>query len=139
VSERPVIVDTGPLVAFLFENEARHAWATEQFKTLPSSFLTCEPVLTEAFHILRHSREGGRQFFQLLQRGVLKVDFELMNEKSGLEKLIEKYHDLPMSLADACLVRMAEQYDTAAVFTLDRDFKIYRKRSRIPIPVIMPE
>lgn len=137
--ERLVIVDTGPLVAFLVENEPRHTWVVEQFKLLPAPFLTCEAVLTETFHLLSHAPGGGRHFFQLLARGVLRVDFELMAETRTLEKLIHKYRDLPMSLADACLVRMMELRPAAAVFTLDTDFKIYRKHGREPIPVVMPE
>ncbi|HMD54537.1 MAG TPA: PIN domain-containing protein [Phycisphaerae bacterium] len=137
--ERPVIADTGPLVAFLVDSEPRHLWAVEQFKSLPAPFLTCEPVLTETFHLLSHTRGGRQRFFELLERGVLKVDFELIAEAEALEKLIHKYQDLPMSLADACLVRMAEQHPTAIVFTLDKDFKIYRKHGRQPISVVIPE
>jgi predicted nucleic acid-binding protein len=131
-------MDTGPLVAFLVEGEPRHDWAVEQFKSLPAPFWTCEPVLTEAFHLLSRAREGPRRFFQLLTRGVLKVDFGLIAEAAALEKLIRKYQDLPMSLADACLVRMAERYPSALVLTLDRHFEIYRKHGRQPIAAVMP-
>jgi uncharacterized protein len=138
VPERSIITDTGPLVAFLMESEPRHGWAIEQFKSLPAPFLTCEPVLTEAFHFLSRAREGPRRFFQLLTRGVLKVDFNLMAEAGALEKLIRKYQDLPMSLADACLVRLAERHPAALVLTMDRHFEIYRKHGRQPIKAVMP-
>ena len=137
--ERPIIIDTGPLVAFLMGSESRHDWAVEQFKSLPAPFLTCEPVLTEAYHLLSRVREGPRQFFQLLTRGVVKVDFALMAEAGALERLIRKYQDLPMSLADACLVRLAERHPSAMVLTLDRHFSIYRKHGRQPIVAIMPQ
>jgi predicted nucleic acid-binding protein len=139
VPERPVIADTGPLVAFLVEREPRHAWAVEQFKSLPTPFFTCEPVLTETFHLLRHAREGSARFFDLLDRGLFVVDFDLMTETKSLERLIRKHEDLPMSLADACLVRMAETRPNAIVLTLDRHFKIYRKNGRQAIPAIMPD
>jgi predicted nucleic acid-binding protein len=139
VPERPVIIDTGPLVAFLLKSEPRHTWAVEQFKSLPAPFLTCEPVLTEAFHLLSRAKEGPRQFFQLLTRGVLKIDFGLMAEAEALDGLVRKYHDLPMSLADACLVRMTERRPTAVVLTLDRHFKIYRKHGRQPIALMIPD
>jgi len=138
VPERPIIADTGPLVAFLVEAEPRHAWAVEQFKLLPVPLLTCEPVLTEAFHLLTRAREGPRQFFRVLERGILRVDFRLVSDAQALDALIHKYQDLPMSLADACLVRMAERHPTAVVFTLDRHFKIYRKHGRRPIATVMP-
>lgn len=137
-AERPVIADTGPLVAFLLEKEPRHGWAVEQFKLLPAPFFTCEPVLTEAFHLLRRAREGPQRFFDLLARGVLAVDFRLAAESKPLEQLVRKYQDLPMSLADACLVRMAEKHPKALVLTLDRHFTIYRKHGRQPIAAVMP-
>jgi predicted nucleic acid-binding protein len=70
---------------------------------------------------------------------VLKIEVNLLSETSALEKLIRKYHDLPMSLADACLVRLAERHPSAMMLTLDRHFKIYRKHGRQPIALSMPE
>ncbi len=137
--ERQVIADTGPLVAFLVKREPRHAWAVEQFKALPAPFHTCEPVLTEAFHLLSHAPNGAERLFELLDRGLFVVHFNLIAETARLEKLIRKYRDLPMSLADACLVRMAEKHPSAAVLTLDSHFKIYRKHGRQPLNTIMPE
>jgi predicted nucleic acid-binding protein len=138
VPERPVIVDTGPLVAYLMRNEPRHAWAVEQFKVLPAPFLTCEPVLTEVFHLLSRARQGPQQFFELLMRGLFTVDFALTTEAAALEKLVRKYQNVPMSLADACLVRMAEAHPSAIVLTLDQRFSIYRKHGRQPIAALMP-
>lgn len=136
--ERPVIVDTGPLVAFLVQREPRHQWVVEKFKLLPAPFFTCEPVLTEAFHLLGKVPQGAQKLFDLLERGLLTINFKLMDEVVALERLIRKYHDVPMSLADASLVRMAELYPTAVLFTLDGHFKIYRKHGRQPIKVLSP-
>ena len=136
--DQVVIVDTGPLVAFLMEQEPRHAWAVEQFKLLPAPFLTCEAVLTEAFHFLRRGRDGIVQFFELLHRGVVAVDFDLVQERAAVKKLVERYQDLPMSLADACLVRMAEMIDHGVVLTLDSHFTVYRKHRRRIISTILP-
>lgn len=136
--ERPVIADTGPLVAYLVEREPRHDWAVEQFRSSPSPLLTCEPVLTEAFFLLRHTRNGAGRFFDLLDCGTLRIDFDLIAEARALHGLIRKYQDLPMSLADACLVRMAEILPTAVILTLDSHFAIYRKHGRQPLNVEMP-
>jgi predicted nucleic acid-binding protein len=133
-----VIVDAGPLVAFLAQNEAHHAWAREKFSVLPAPFLTCEPVLTEVLFLVSRRPEGPRRFFDFLDSGLLKVDFRVLDEKAVLRKLIQKYGDLPMSLADACLVRLAELHPGAAVFTLDAHFRLYRKHGRQQIPTIMP-
>jgi predicted nucleic acid-binding protein len=138
VPERRVLVDAGPLVAFLDEREAHHAWVVEQFRSLAPPLLTCEPVLAEAFHLVARLRNGSRRFFELLGTGVLSVEFAVMAEREALARLVRRYADLPMSLADACLVRMAELSAGSSVFTLDRRFRIYRKHGRQLIPTIMP-
>ena len=134
-----VIVDTGPLVAFLVEPDSHHAWAVERFHELPAPFLTCEPVLTETFYLVSRLHNGPRRIFELLGSGLLNVEFGVLAEREALRKLIYKYADLPMPLADACVVRMTEQIDGAVVFTTDNDFRAYRKNGRQLIPLITPE
>ena len=109
-----------------------------RFRELPAPLLTCEPVLTEAFFLVAQHRDGPRRLFELLGSGVIQVRFPVMGEHEALWKLIQKYRDLPMSLADACLVRMAELQPESRVFTLDAHFRVYRKHGRQLIPVIMP-
>jgi uncharacterized protein len=133
-----VLLDTGPLVAFLRDSETSHDWAVAKFKELPSPYLTCEPVLTETFFLVSRHSGGARRFFDLLGSGLLEIDFSVLRERQALWKLIHKYEDLPMSLADACLVRLAELNPGASVFTLDTHFHAYRKNGRQQIPVVMP-
>lgn len=133
-----VIVDTGPLVAFLVADDRHHSWAVARFRELPAPFLTCEPVLTETFHLLSRLTDGPERFFELVGSGLVVVDFGLMAEREALKKLVRKYSDLPMSLADACVVRMAELYRGARVFTVDSDFGVYRQSGRRQIATIMP-
>jgi predicted nucleic acid-binding protein len=138
VTETPVIVDTGPLVAFLVRDDAHHRWSADRFRELPAPFLTCEAVLTEAFHLVRRLPGGTARLFELLETGSIRVAFDLMDERRPLSRLMDKYADVPMSLADACVVRMAERVERASVLTLDRHFTLYRKHGRQPIPAIMP-
>ena len=137
MSRSGVIVDTGPLVAFLRESEDSHEWVAEKFAELPAPFLTCEPVMAEVFFLVARQPTGPRRFFDLLGSGLLKVDFSLAEERESLWKLIQKYEDIPMSLADASLVRLAELHPGSSVFTLDSHFRVYRKNGRQQIPVIM--
>jgi len=103
-----VLVDAGPLVAFLRQSEAEHEWALAKFKELRAPYLTCEPVLAEAFFLVSVHPVGVRRFFDLLNSGLLEIDFSVLREREALWKLIHKYEDLSMSLADACIVRLAE-------------------------------
>jgi predicted nucleic acid-binding protein len=133
-----VIVDTGPLVALLVRTDDHHRWAVDRLRELAPPFLTCEPVLAEVAHLVRRVRHGVERFVDLLLSDLLRVDFAVMAERAHLGRLLRKYADRPMSLADACLVRLAELHDSAAVLTIDEDFSVYRKHGRREIPVIAP-
>ncbi len=80
-----------------------------------------------------------RRVFEFLAAGLLVVRFSILEEHKYLAKLVAKYQDLPMSLADACLVRMAELTPDATVLTLNRHFHTYRLHGRQRIPTLMPE
>lgn len=134
----PVIVDAGPLVAFLVKRDRHHNWVRGQFGRLAVPLISCEPVLAEAAHLVR--RAGGTLdfIFEAMRRGQLSCPFRLEKEADAVQRLLTRYRDLPVSLADACLVRMAELYDGSPVLTLDRDFSVYRKNGRQVIPLIAP-
>lgn len=135
----PVLLDTGPLVTFLAADSAHHTWVCEQWKRLPAPLLTCEPVLTEAAFLLKREGQETDPLFELLERGVLKVGLEIEDQLADLRTLMSRYRDRPMSLADACLVRLSELHRASTVFTLDSDFRIYRRHGNKVIPVLMPE
>jgi len=132
------IVDTGPIVALLSDSDRWHGWAKEQFAVLRAPLATCESVLAEAGYLLGGGSRTIEGLFGLLERSVLKVEFRLGAEHRALRALMRRYADVPMSLADACLVRMSELSDDASVLTLDSDFRIYRRLGRRTIPLIAP-
>ena len=134
-----VILDTGPLVALLDASDSAHDWTIRQFRQLTGPLLTCEPVLTEAMYLLRSLRPAQEKILEWIERGVLLCPFVLSAESARVRALWRKYADVPMSLADACLVCMSERHDDHRICTLDSDFAIYRKRGREPIPLIIPE
>lgn len=135
---RPIILDTGPLVALLNGRDTHHEWAKAQFACLKPPLITCEPVLSEACFLLRRLPGAPRAVLQLLDRGVLEVPFRLAAESQVLAALMHRYASVPMALADACLVRMAEQHSDSAVMTLDNDFLVYRIHGRKVVPTVMP-
>lgn len=135
---RHMLVDTGPLVALLDRRDKFHDWATAQLAGREAPLWTCEPVLTEAVHLLRHIH-GEQALLELVRRGLVTTQFRLDDEVARVAKLMARYDNVPMSLADACLVRMAEQHADSSIMTLDSDFRIYRKHGRQVIATIMPE
>jgi predicted nucleic acid-binding protein len=132
------IVDTGPLVAFLDRAEQHHRWVVEQVEELDPPLLVCEPVLAEAMYLLARFPRAQDALFELLENGALSIAFRIEEHIPALLKLHQKYRDRPMSLADACIVRMAEIYERHAVLTLDSDFTVYRKHGRDALALIYP-
>lgn len=132
------LLDTGALLAYLDASDRWHGWVCQQWRSLRPPLLTCEPVLTEAVFLLRSHRLNVDPVWELLRREILEIDFDLKQEFSTIAVLMRRYASLPMDLADACLVRMAEKRRDVRVFTLDRDFRIYRRHGRQVIPLIFP-
>ncbi len=133
-----ILLDTGPLVAFLNQTDAYHVWAKTQLSLIAQPMLTCEAVITEACYLLRAQKEGPAAILQCLQRGLITIEFAVTEEAKAVQALMARYANLPMSFADACLVRMAEQIGDSVILTLDSDFQVYRKHSRQVIPLMMP-
>jgi predicted nucleic acid-binding protein len=132
-----VLVDASYLVGLLSRREAHHAWAATQSANLPPPWSTCEPVLSEAFHLL--GTRGSPALRNLLLRGALRPAFDLGDQLEPVLRLMHKYANVPMSLADACLVRMSETLSDSLILTLDTDFRVYRRHSRQVVPCVMPD
>jgi len=136
--KKHVLMDTGPLVASLNRRDRYHRWAKARLSELEPPISTCEPVLAEACFLLRDSPGGAAAILALVDRGVLLVDFQVTPHARSLARLMAKYADVRMSLADACLVRMTELDGSRAVMTLDGGFLAYRRQGRQVIPLITP-
>lgn len=136
---KPIIFDSGVLVALIDKREQFHLWATEQAQNLTPPFITCEAVITETCFLLRNVHKGKDAVLSMIEDEILQIDFSLSNEISEIKSLMNKYENVPMALADACLVRMSELVDNSVVFTLDSDFHIYRKNGKHKISLIIPE
>lgn len=134
-----VLLDTGPLVGFLTDGSEHHDWVCEQWKRLRPPMITCEPVLTEAAFLLKREGADPDAIFALLERKILQIGLNLEDELADVRALMRRYRGRPMSLADACLVRMAEMHVRATIFTFDKDFRIYRRHGTKSLDVLMPQ
>lgn len=133
---RKNIVDAGVVVAFLTD-EQHHAWARDQFKRF-DSFETCEAALAEVCARLEYEGVDQTVAIRLVSEGVLKLTFDAASNIGRILALMEKYQDLPMDFADACLVTMSEEEKDSLVVTLDKDFSVYRRHGRQTVPVLAP-
>jgi len=132
-----VLVDAGFIIALLSRRDVHHEWSVSQAAERTPPWSTCEAALSEAFHLLR--ARGTHPLQELLRRDALRLNFDLAGQLDPVLALMNKYADVPMSLADACLVRMTEMIPDAVILTTDADFRVYRRHGRQVVPCVMPD
>lgn len=130
------LVDAGFLIALLSRRDRHHRWAAAQSPRLAPPWKTCDAALSEAFHLL--GPHGQLGLIALLRRRAVVPAFDFGDEIDRVLALMHKYADVPMSLADACLVRMSEVLADPVLLTTDADFRIYRRHNRQVVPCITP-
>jgi len=136
-----VLVDAGPLVALLDQGDPEHEDVIAAFKTIRDPLVTVWPAFTEAMYLLRGSWRGQKALWSRLETDALSLAPLDGRDAPRMRELMEKYRDLPMDLADAALVRVAERESLTHIFTLDRKhFSIYRpsRRQRFSIVPLRP-
>ncbi|MEX0852886.1 MAG: PIN domain-containing protein [Bauldia sp.] len=130
------VVDSGFLVALLSTRDSHNAWAVDQAGRFVTPWHTCEAVLSETFHVL--PQYAAPTLAGLLERQAVLVSFDLTLNLEAVLAFMRKYADLPIDLADACLVRMTEVLADPIVLTTDMHFRSYRRHSRLVVPCVMP-
>ncbi|MFM9088955.1 MAG: type II toxin-antitoxin system VapC family toxin [Cyanobium sp.] len=133
-----VLQDTGPWVALLSRNDTHHRWAIEQFRVFQPPLLSCEAVVAETCFLLKRSGFDPSLALQFIERGVVQVPFVLQEQIGSVSSLFKRYENVPASLADAALIRLAEMTDSPLLLTTDSDFRIYRRHGRQTIPLVTP-
>jgi predicted nucleic acid-binding protein len=123
-----ILVDAGPLIAIIDADDRHHKACTAALKKLRPPLLTVWPAVVEAMYLLENFRAQDA-LWQMILRGVLVIEPCEQPDLVRARDLMAKYSDLPMDLADATLVAVAERLGCPRVFTLDRkDFRVYRPR-----------
>jgi len=132
------LVDAGPIVSLLIKGDTHHGWATSLFGSLRPPLLTCDAVLAEAAHVVAYHGGDPACIPEMVARGALATNFHVGQDPESVARLMRRYRNVPMSLADACLVRMSELKHRALIVTTDNDFHIYRRHGRQAIPLRLP-
>ncbi len=126
-------------IAFVRKQDRYHPWAIRAWQDISPPMLTCESVLSEVCFLLKNETLGLEAVFDMLKNDIIDVPFSFREEVSSIKSLMSRYNSVPMSFADACLVRMSELVVGSSIITLDSDFRIYRQHRDREIPVIMPD
>jgi uncharacterized protein len=129
------IADTGFVVAFLNRSDKHHDWASEIGWRVSEPLLTCEAVLAETAFLA----QSTNKVMGLLQRGFLRIAFDLPKNIEEVAVLADRYADRKPDLADLCLIRMSEMHGELPILTVDEtDFRVYRRNGREVIPIVCP-
>ena len=133
---KPVLIDSSAIVALLDRSQQSHSACAEALRRLEGPLITCEAVIAESCHLLRNLQGACEAVLNNVAAGMLQIPFQISQEAAGVKGLLRKYRDRQMDLADACLVVMANAYETADILTLDSDFRIYRWGRNKPFRVL---
>src|SRR5437660_9241890 len=103
------ILDAGCLVALLDRRERFHQKCVEAVTALPPPLFTCEAVIAESIHLLAHVHGADQAILEDVRVGTYRLAHVLATRAADVARLMKKYADVPMDLADACLVDLATQ------------------------------
>jgi uncharacterized protein len=123
---KPVLLDTGAIVALLDRSERNHQACVATMTGLQASLVTCEPVIAEACYLLRRLPGAVDAILTNVQQRIFELPLNLASQANEVRALLKKYARVPMDLADACLVHLAGELGTGDILTLDNDFHVYR-------------
>ena len=134
---KPILLDTGVIVALLDRRERYHRACVAVVDRLERPLVTCEAVIAESCYLLRGVAGAAEAVIENVERGAFQIPFQLTAAASAVQLLLRKYRDLPASVADACLIYLAERFDTGDILTLDRHFHTYRWRRTRPFRLLI--
>jgi predicted nucleic acid-binding protein len=135
---KPILVDTGFLIALFNEDDRNHAACAGAHDRLDQPLATCEAVIAETCYMLRRFQGAAEVIMSNIEAGIFEIPFQINRSAAKVQAILDKYRDTPASFADACLVQMADELDTGDILTLDSDFKRYRWRRNRPFHLLIP-
>lgn len=124
---RAILVDAGPIVALIDRSDSSHGEVVKAMRSVRDPLVTVWPVVVEAMYLLAFSWRAQTALWEMIETGVVRILPLDLADVPRMKQLMEKYRDLPMDMADAALVRVAEREGLRRILTLDRtDFGVYR-------------
>jgi predicted nucleic acid-binding protein len=136
---KPVLLDTGCIVALLDRSEQRHEACAAALAKVSSPLATSEAVIAEACYLLRRLPGASDAVLENVERGIFTLPLRLAERAPSMRRLLKKYARVPMDLADACLVDLADELATGDILTLDSDFVVYRWGRNRPFRLLVED
>ena len=135
---KPVLLDTGVIVALLDRSERRHRECATALQTNSAALVTCEAVIAEACYLTRSLPGAPEAILQNVAAGTFQIPIHLSRCAAAIQRILKKYRDQEVDLADACLIHLASELRTGEILTLDGDFAVYRWGANRPFLPILP-
>jgi predicted nucleic acid-binding protein len=136
---KPVLLDTGVIVALLDRSERHHRSCVAALQAVTAPLVTCEAVIAESCYLLRALSGASSAILENVVKGTFQIPFQLSRSAPQIQRVFRKYQDREVDFADACLIHLATEFQAGEILTLDHDFEIYRwavnKRFRLLIPL----
>lgn len=120
------LIDSGPLIALFDRGDAYHESVLAFLKSYQGEFITTWAVITEVSHMLDFNVKVQIDFLKWIERGGLTLYELTRNDIAQMRSMMEKYSDIPMDLADATLMYIANKEQIKTIVSIDSDFDIYR-------------
>jgi uncharacterized protein len=133
---KPVLLDAGVIVALLDRSEKLHTSCASAVSGLDAPLITCEAVIAESCYLLRNLPGAAEAVAENVAAGIFLISFQLSQEAQAVKQILTKYRDRRIELADACLICLADRFQTAEILTLDKDFEIYRWGRNRPFRIL---
>lgn len=133
---KPILLDTSVIVGLLDRDERLHETCAGTVRELEGPLITCEAVITESCYLLRNLAGAPEAVIENVAAGIFQIPFQLSRDTAGVKKVLRKYRDRQIDLADACLIRLADEFGTGDILTLDGDFAIYRWERNKPFNLL---
>lgn len=133
-----MLLDTGVIVALLDRGERRHTFCAQVVHALTAPLVTCEAVIAESCYLLRRMAGASEAILENVAAGTFQIPFQLSRDARGVQRILRKYGDREIDLADACLIHLAGEIGSGDILTLDSDFQVYRWGARKPFRLLIP-
>jgi len=133
---KPALLDTGVIVALLDRSEKFHQACADAVHQILAPLITCEAVIAESCYLLRSFPGAQEAVLENVAAGTFQIPFQLSRDAPSVKQVLRKYRDRKIDLADACLIRLADEFETPDILTLDKDFAIYRWSENKPFRLL---
>lgn len=135
---KPVLLDTGAIVALLDATDNFHQRCADALAELRAPLITCEAVIAESCYLLRNVEGAAEAIVQSVASREFLLPIGFPDMASDVQRILGKYRDRHIDLADAVLIHLANEFQTADILTVDGDFHIYRWGRNNAFRVLVP-